>query len=381
MQQRIQQQLAKLKQLNLTRKINYKQQVAGSYIYIEDSKYIDFSSNDYLGLSQEKTVLQAAKEALDDFSLSATSSSWVNGLSSIHKNLNDEICRWLEAPSCALFSSGFMANLGTIESLCNREDVIFHDKDNHASLLSGVKLSRCKHYRYRHLDYNHLAQLYKQFHKKHNWIISDAVFSMSGKNANLSKIASLQDKNCGIIIDDAHGIGLFGKDGAGSFSKQGVCYLDNTVHIITFGKAIGSMGAAVIGSKETIEYIQQKANTMAYTTAMPPAIAAGTLKSIQLIRNDESYRQKLFSNIQLFNEILTTYGLIAQASESPIFKINAKSIEHSELWSRKLKAEKFWVHPVKPPSVANAGLRVIITARHTSSQLKLLGKAINATWS
>ena len=379
MQQRIQNQLHKLKQLQLIRSIHYKQKINSNILYVDGNKYINFSSNDYLGFSQNKKIISASTKTLDKFGLGSTSSSWVSGLSSIHKNLNEEICKWLNAPNCILFSCGFMANLGVIESLCNRHDIIFHDKSNHASLITAVKLSKCKHYRYKHLDYNDLKILYDKHQKTNNWIISDAVFSMSGASADLSKIKSIQKNNCGLIIDDAHGIGILGKNGNGSFNQQNISYEDSTVHIITFGKALGAMGAAVVGNKSIIDYIQQSASTMAYTTAMPPAIAAGILEGIKLINTNPVYLQKLYQNINLFSEILKKHDLSQTQHTSPIFKINTKSITECETWSKSLKEKGIWVHPVKPPSVAISGMRIIINAMHTTTQLNMLGSLLNDT--
>lgn len=379
MQQRIQNQLNSLQELQRIRNIHYKQKIDDNIIDINSIKYVNFSSNDYLGFSQNKEVIKAAAKTLDKFGISSTSSSWVSGLSSVHKNLNEEICKWLNAPSCILFSCGFMANLGVIESLCNRHDIIFHDKNNHASLITAIKLSKCKHYRYKHLDYNHLKELYSKYQKSHNWIISDSVFSMSGESANLSKIKSIQKNNCGLIIDDAHGIGILGKNGSGSFSQQAISYDNSTVHIITFGKALGAMGAAVVGNKNIIDYIQQSASTMAYTTAMPPAIAAGVLESIKLINTNPAYLQQLYQNINLFSRILKKHGLSQNDHTSPIFKINTNSIIESETWSKNLKKKGIWVHPVKPPSVAISGLRIIINAMHTTTQLNMLGNLLNET--
>lgn len=374
MLKRIKKQLLQLEEQNLKRNIIHKNANSNhTKITINNKDYIDFTSNDYLGLSNHPEVINAAQNTLQKYGVSASSSSWVSGLTDIHLELKETIATWLQQPKATLFSCGFMANIGCIQALCSRKDIVFHDKNNHASLIEAVKLTNCKHYRYHHLDHAHLKKLLNQHHQQYNWVITDAVFSMSGKIAPLQKIQQLSKLNSAhLIIDDAHGIGVLGKNGSGTLNALNIESSANNLHIITFGKAIGTMGAAVAGDANTIEMIEQSAKAIAFTTAMPPCIAASSLASINLIKNNPAIRKKLINNLQYFKLLAKQENLAIDIDKTPIIKLNSQSIEQSIEWSKILQQHQIWAHPVRPPSVIWPGLRIIINAKHTKSELEQL---------
>ena len=364
------------------RPIRTRQASTGPYINIADQSYLSFCSNDYLGLSQHPYVNEACKQAIDVFGVGSTASQWVCGYTDAHHALSEALVNWLDCQRVALFPSGYMANLGVLQALTQRHDHIFHDRENHASLIDAVQLTRCPHTRYRRTALPRLTTHLQHHTAPRSWLVTDAVFSMSGAVAPLEHLAQLtQSTHTGFIVDDAHGIGVLGPKGQGALSYTQTKLNQVTAYIITFGKAFGTAGAAVCGQKDLIEYIQQQARTLAFTTAPPPSIAAATLASLECMQNHPEYRLKLQSNIEYFYAKALSLQLKVTSQPTPIIFISTGDSTLALQWSDALKQSGIWVHPVRAPSVPphQAGLRITLSSNHTRAHLDQLLETLHAT--
>ena len=358
-----------------------RQAVDGAYVNIQQKSYLNFCHNDYLGLSQHPKVVEAAQSALSEFGVGSTASQWVLGLSETHEALKHTIAEWLNQPKATLFSSTFLANLGTMQSLIKRHDTVFHDRENHASLIDAIRSTRCHQKRYSRSE--KLSQLTEGLAKSNDdhlrWIITDAVFSMSGAQAPLKPLTKLAKQfKAQLIIDDAHGIGVLGQSGAGTASQQTIKPSQLTAHIIGFGKALGTMGGAVAGDASLIDHIEQNARSLAFTTAPPTCVAAATLAAIKLIKQQPEILEKLQHNIHYF--VSHTQQIPQVYCENfAIVRLITKDRTLAHKCCHFLKQRGFWTHVVQPPSVAmaNTGLRITLSSLHSRNHIHQLLEAIH----
>lgn len=344
--------------------------------------YLNFCSNDYLGLSQHPETQAACHQGIDDFGVGATGSQWVCGYTAAHHDLAQALATWLGHEKVALFSSGYMANLGVLQALAHRHDWIFHDRENHASLIDAVRLTQCQHTRYQRTKLDQLKTQLQACQASKRWLITDAVFSMSGAIAPLQALSELaQPDAVGLIVDDAHGIGVLGPQGQGTLAHTQCSPSAVTAHIITFGKAFGTSGAAICGSQSIIDTIEQHARSLAFTTAPPPAIAAATLASLRCIQNHPELNATLHHNLQYIRRHAVPLGLNIKVSETPIIHAPTGASHTALQWAKDLKEHGIWTHPVRTPSVPQhqAGLRITLSALHTETHLDQLLEALHAT--
>ena len=244
------------------------------YIFTGGKRLINFSSNDYLNLSTDRELIGEFVEKYkndNEFIFSSASSRLLTGTSKIYKKLENHIASLFQKESCLLFNTGYQCNLGVVSSLVNRDDVIFSDKLNHASIIDGMKLSGTKFFRYRHLDYENLEELLKKNRNSYKkaFIISESVFSMDGDIADIRKLIELKQKyNAYLMIDEAHAFGVFGENLAGVSDENGI---RENVDIITatLGKSFGAMGAFCVSNKVIIYYLINKADSFIFSTALP----------------------------------------------------------------------------------------------------------------
>jgi len=354
-------------------------------IKINNRWALNFSSNDYLGLTQNKDIKSSIINGIKKYGNGSGSSHLISGHYSIHDEIEKLISSNLLFNKSILFTSGFAANLGVITSLCARNDVIFSDKLNHASLNEAALLSKSRFVRYKHLDLQHLEQLLKKYDGRRKLIISDTIFSMDGDLINLPELLDLCDKyDAYLYIDDAHGFGVLGRNGKGTLEHY-YPKLDfspnlkkRIIYMFTLGKSVGVSGAIVLASNQIIDYLIQKAKTYIYTTALSPALANGILTSLKIISKDKELRKKLLENISFFRKTIKNKKLLGD-SITPIQPIFINDTNKSIKLSKKLLEKGFYVPVIRPPTVPQntARLRISISSLHEIQNIKELAELIN----
>ena len=348
-------------------------------VCVDGANYLAFCSNDYLGLANHPRVVAAFKRGADQYGVGSGASHLVLGHSKVHHQLEDALAEKVGRDRALLFSSGYMANVGVINALVDSGDTVFEDKLNHASLLDGGLISKAKFQRYLHNDVESLRRKLSVDSDKATGntklIVTDSVFSMDGDIAPLTDLAAMcQQQDAMLMVDDAHGFGVMGDKGAGALSANGLTQDDVPVLMATLGKALGTAGAFIAGSDELIEYLIQEARTYIYTTALPPAVAAATLESLQLLI-DESWRQdKLQQLIQRFRRGAQSLGLNLMASSTAIQPVMVGEPEKALAMSQKLQDRGLLVTAIRPPTVpkGTARLRITLSASHSEENIDQL---------
>ena len=378
--------LKDLKEKSLLRKrvvINSRKK---NLIKINGKWLINFSNNDYLGLSQDISIKKAIINGIKKYGNGGTSSNLVSGHTEVHQNIEDITKNNIGFESSILFSSGYLANLGLITTISDKDSFIYADKLNHASLNDACILSRAKFFRYPHNDMELLERLLKKNKtKKKKLIVTDGVFSMDGDLADIPKLVQLAQKyDAYLYIDDAHGYGVIGKNGQGILE-----YFENTgpmkkiprdriIYTITLSKAVGVSGALVNACKNIINLVVNKSRTYIYTTAEQPALIMGVERSFEIIKKNYSLRERLNKSINLFRKNINKKNLLTN-SITPIQPLIIESAEKTIKISEKLNSYGFHVPAIRPPTVPNKSsrLRISITALHSQADIKKLTKVIN----
>lgn len=378
--------LKDLKEKSLLRKrvvINSRKK---NLIKINGKWLINFSNNDYLGLSQDISIKKAIINGIKKYGNGGTSSNLVSGHTEVHQNIEDITKNNIGFESSILFSSGYLANLGLITTISDKDSFIYADKLNHASLNDACILSRAKFFRYPHKDMELLERLLKKNKtKKKKLIVTDGVFSMDGDLADITKLVQLAQKyDAYLYIDDAHGYGVLGKNGQGILE-----YYENTgpmkkiprdriIYTITLSKAVGVSGALVNACKNIINLVVNKSRTYIYTTAEQPALIMGVERSFEIIKKNYSLRERLNKSINLFRKNINKKNLLTN-SITPIQPLIIESAEKTIKISEKLNSYGFHVPAIRPPTVPNKSsrLRISITALHSQADIKKLTKVIN----
>ncbi|HEL7750120.1 TPA: 8-amino-7-oxononanoate synthase [Stenotrophomonas maltophilia] len=338
-----------------------------------------FCSNDYLGLAQQFSVVNALQDAAAREGAGAGASHLVCGHHAMHEALEREVAEWLGYPRALLFGSGFAANLAVQQALLSEEnDVCVQDKLNHASLLDATRLAGARLRRYPHLDAEGAMRQLKHAPDGAAMLATDGVFSMDGDIAPLralSLVARLQQAL--FYVDDAHGVGVVG-DGRGAVAAAGLGVDDVPLQLVTLGKALGGSGALVLGRDDLIEHLAETARPYIYTTAVPPAMAAAALEAVRLARRDHWRRSKLADLIALFRSEARRHGLDLMASDTPIQPLLCGDDHAAVAMSTTLEQAGWLVGAIRPPTVpeGKARLRVTLSALHTPEQVRGLVEAI-----
>ena len=378
--------LKDLKEKSLLRKrvvINSRKK---NLIKINGKWLINFSNNDYLGLSQDISIKKAIINGIKKYGNGGTSSNLVSGHTEVHQNIEGIAKNNIGFESSILFSSGYLANLGLITTISDKDSFIYADKLNHASLNDACILSRAKFFRYPHNDMELLERLLKKNKtKKKKLIVTDGVFSMDGDLADITKLVQLAQKyDAYLYIDDAHGYGVLGKNGQGILE-----YFENTgpmkkiprdriIYTITLSKAVGVSGALVNACKNIINLVVNKSRTYIYTTAEQPALIMGVERSFEIIKKNYSLRERLNKSINLFRKNINKKNLLTN-SITPIQPLIIESAEKTIKISEKLNSYGFHVPAIRPPTVPNKSsrLRISISTLHSQADIKKLTKVIN----
>jgi 8-amino-7-oxononanoate synthase len=365
----------------LLRRVRTVSEIAGTSVLIDGRRLRNFASNDYLGLAQHPALVEALVAAAKCSGVGASAAHLLGGHRDEHAQLEAELASWTGRERALLFSTGYMANLGVMQSLLDPRAVCVQDKLNHACLIDGARLSGARMKRYRHGDVDSARRQLLSDPGAAVLLASDGVFSMDGDIAPLAELAALcREQQATLMIDDAHGLGVLGNDGAGSVAEAGLGEEDVPVLMATLGKALGVAGAFVAGSAALIEGLLQFARTQIYTTAMPPALAAATRVAVRIARDESWRREKLQRLITQFRDGATQRGIALAPSRTPIQPVLIGDSDASTRISARLEAAGFFVPAIRPPSVPDnsARLRVTLSAAHEESEVEHLLDSLSA---
>ncbi|TNV21513.1 8-amino-7-oxononanoate synthase [Buttiauxella sp. B2] len=352
------------------------QQGSARYLVQDGTRYLNFSSNDYLGVSQHAEVITAWQQGAEIYGVGSGGSGHVTGYNEAHQQFEQQLAAWLGFPRALLFISGFAANQAVIAALAEKTDSIIADKLSHASLLEAAMHSPAQLRRFAHNDVASLQTLLAQQTDGEQLVITEGVFSMDGDAAPLAEIAQATRYVGGLLmVDDAHGIGVIGSEGRGSCYQQQV---QPDILVVTFGKAFGVSGAAVLCSEPMANYLLQFARHLIYSTAMPPAQAYALSAALDVVRRNESRRVQLQANIARFRKGAEQLPLKLMASQTAIQPLIVGENQIAVNLAATLREQGFWLTAIRPPTVpaGTARLRVTLTASHTSDDIDSLLEAL-----
>ena len=340
---------------------------------VDGKRYRHFSSNDYLGLSQHPAVLDGWRRGAPG----AGASGHVTGYSHLHAELETQLARWLGYERALLFISGFAANQAVVHLLAQKQDRLIADRLAHASLLDAASHTPAALRRFHHNDVASLAQRLASPCDGATLVITEGIFSMDGDSAPLAAIADTTRRAGGwLLVDDAHGIGVTGEQGRGSCWQQGV---KPDLLVVTFGKAFGVSGAALLCDETTADYFLQFSRHLIYSTAMPPAQASALLAALHEVQRGDALRQRLHANIQRFRAGAAALPWSLMASESAIQPLVVGENSAALRLSQRLARAGCWVSAIRPPTVPSgtARLRITLTAAHQESDIDALLEALH----
>jgi len=363
----------------LTRQRRAREFAPPPFAILDGRSVINFCSNDYLGLSGHPALIKATREGLDEYGLGSGASQLVCGYSAVHKELEERLAEHTGRSRAVLFSNGYMANLAIIDSLLGKGDCVFGDRLNHASLIDAARLSRAVYKRYPHGDVNALTRLLQHNDTGKALVSTDAVFSMDGDIAPLKEMVHLCTEHGALLsVDDAHGFGVLGRKGAGTLEQLGLGPEQVPLLMATFGKALGGFGAFVAGDELIIDNLVQRARTLIYTTAPPPALAKAALRALTLLTEEAWRREKLSELTEHFIQGAREHGLPLAGSTTPIQPVILGTAAKAVMVSRQLLERGFWVTAIRPPTVpqGTSRLRITLSAAHEIAHIDALLDAL-----
>jgi 8-amino-7-oxononanoate synthase len=364
---------------SLLRRLRTVESIDGARIVIDGRALFDFASNDYLGLTQHPALVEALTRSAEQWGVGSTAAHLLGGHRAEHAALEEKLARWTGRERALLFSTGYMANLGAMQALIGAGDVCVQDKLNHASLIDAAKLCGAQLKRYVHADAISAGRQLATQPGLPALLATDGVFSMDGDIAPLADLAALcKTQGATLMVDDAHGIGVLGGDGAGSLSEAGLDADQAPLLMATLGKALGVGGAFVSGSAALIDGLVQFARPHIYTTATPPALAAAASVAVDIARFEGWRRDKLVRLIEHFRRGAVERGIDLLPSRTPIQPVLIGASKAASLASQALEGEGFFVPAIRPPTVpqGKSRLRVVLSARHEESEVEQLLNAL-----
>ncbi len=349
----------------------------GAWVKISGKEVLNFSSNNYLGLANHPDTVKAARKAIEKYGVGPGAVRTIAGTMTLHEKLEEKLAEFKKVEAALTFQSGFNANLAVISAVVGKGDIIYSDELNHASIIDGCRLSGAKVKVYKHGDMDSLQEVLEEEREGRGLIVTDGVFSMDGDIAKLDEIAELAEKyNVLTMVDDAHGEGVLGSYGRGivdHFNLHG----EVDIEIGTFSKALGTVGGCVAGSKTLVEYLKQKARPFLFSSAVTPADVAATIKSVEILKKDDSLVQKLWASGDYFKDNMKKAGFDTGDSQTPITPVMIGEAGTAATFSKRLFEEGVFAQSIGYPTVprGKARIRVMISAVHSRDDLDFaLGK-------
>jgi 8-amino-7-oxononanoate synthase len=364
-----------LREKKLLRRLTSIDSEADTTVTINGKTLLAFCSNNYLGLANHPALKEAAMAATQTWGVGAGASRLISGNIRLYEMLENEVARFKLCDHAIVFPSGYAANVGALSAIIGEADLVLFDRLNHASLLDGVRLSGGRLRVYRHKDMEQLrALLGKRAAQQKAIIVTDGIFSMDGDIAPLPEIVALAGQYDAIIyLDDAHATGVLGKTGRGTCEHFGI-KSDRMIQMGTFSKALGGLGGFVAGSSSLIQFLINKARSLIYTTALPPAVLATATAALQLIQNDSGRKERLWANTNRLRQAMTDLGFCVGSSETPIIPLIVKDADKAVAASSMLLEEGIYLPAIRPPTVpkGQARLRATLMATHSPEQIGYL---------
>jgi 8-amino-7-oxononanoate synthase len=372
--------LAALDDRGLRRTRRTLQSPQGARVTVDGREFVTFCSNDYLGLANDPRLVEAARAAALRYGVGAGASHVVTGHTEAHAALEDALARFVGLPRALLFSTGYMANIGIVTALAGREDDVYADKLNHASLNDAVLLSRASFRRYPHGDLAALERLLAASRARRRLVVTDAVFSMDGDIAPVPELLALCERyDAWLVIDDAHGFGVLGRGGRGTLEHFGV-RSPRIVYMATLGKAAGVYGAFAAGEDALVETLLQRARAYIYTTATPPLLAHALLASLEAIAQEGWRREHLQRLVASFRAGLAGSRYALLPSSTAIQPVIVGDNGAVLALAQALGERGLLVPAIRPPTVpaGTARLRVSLSAAHGAQDVEHLVDALRA---
>ena len=363
--------LARLREAGLHRRLRPLSSGPGSHVSLDGRRVVLLCSNDYLGLAGDPRVREAAAAGAREWGAGAGASRLISGDLTLHHELEQELARFKGYEACLLFGSGYLANTGVIAALAGPGDVILSDAHNHASIIDGCRQSRAQTIVYEHCDLDSLAAGLAQAHGRPALIVTDAVFSMDGDLAPLNEMVTLaQAYGARMLVDEAHATGVIGSDGRGLVSALG---LESEVDVVigTLGKALGSYGAFACSNRTTADFLVNRARTLIYSTALPPASIAAALCALRILNDAPELVARLHANARLLRGELRERGFAVSLDPMPIVPLLIGSPSDATSVSEAALRDGILAQAIRPPTVPDgtSRLRLVATAAHAEEDL------------
>lgn len=373
----LQSELALREKRQQIRKLHVTENGPDCWIIKDGKRLLNLASNNYLGLAGDKRVIEAAIEAVSLYGAGATASRLIVGNYPLYEETEQDIANWKGTESALLIGSGYTANLGALSALLGRNDVVYSDRLNHASITDGIILSRAEQKRYKHNDLEHLEKLLQETPaNKRKLIVTDTVFSMDGDTAYLCELVHIKEKyNALLMIDEAHASGVYGQNGAG-LAHEMAEHID--LHMGTFSKALGCSGAYLAGSKLLMDYLINTMRSFIFTTGMPPSTVGSIKRAIEIVRDESTRRTLLMQNGTLLRGLLKQAGFNTGNSSTHIVPIVVGSNEATISFSQMLQEKGIAAIAVRPPTVPenSSRIRLTVTSEHRSEEIQWAVKVI-----
>ncbi len=345
---------------------------ADSEVVIDGRKLIMVGSNNYLGLTQDPRVKEAAIKAVQEFGSGCTGSRFLNGTLSLHVELEEKLAEFMNAEAALVFTTGFLTNLGTISTIAAKDDVIYTDRNNHACIIDGARLSFARMVKFKHDNMRDLDRLLSASDPDAGkLIVVDGVFSMEGSLTNLPEIVNLAKKyQARVMVDDAHSIGVFGKNGRGTAEHFG---LEKDVDIVmgTFSKSFASLGGFISAKAKVIDYIKHHSRALIFAASMPPASVASVIAALKIIKSEPERRELLWKKVRKMKTAFDQLGFDTCGSNSPVVPIViGDMLDTFKFWKRLFESGVF-ANPAVPPAVppGKSLIRTSYMATHTDAEL------------
>ncbi|MDT9687639.1 8-amino-7-oxononanoate synthase [Streptomyces sp. P9(2023)] len=329
-----------------------------------ESELLDLASNDYLGLTRRTEVTEAAAEAARRWGAGSTGSRLVTGTTRLHARLERELAEFCGFEAALVFSSGYTANLAALTALSGRDALIVSDAANHASLVDGCRLSRAETAVVPHADPEAVRKTLQAHPDRRALVVSDSVFSVDGDRAPLAELAdACRAHGAGLVVDDAHGLGVLGDGGRGAPHAAGLAGDPDVVATLTLSKSLGSQGGAVLGPARVIEHLVNAARTFIFDTGLAPAAAGAALASLRLIQAEPGLAERVRTVASTLHRMLTAAGLAAVRPDAAVVSVRAPSPEAALRWAADCREQGIAVGCFRPPSVPDGVSRLRLTAR------------------
>ncbi len=352
---------------------------AGTIAKVDGREMLMFASNNYLGLAGDRRLIDAAISATEMYGTGATGSRLVTGHLALHEELETAIANLKNTEDALVFSSGYLANLGVISAIVGARDLILGDEYNHSCLKKGAVISGATAIDYQHLDLADLTAKLQANRTKYRrcLITTDSVFSMDGDLAPLREIMDLaNDYDCMVLVDEAHGTGVFGDRGGGLTQALGI--QQDLIQVGTLSKALGSLGGYVAGSAKLIDFLRNRAATWIYTTGLSPADTGAAIAAIKIVKVENALRDQLWQNVGFCKQGLQSLGINAIAFDSPIIAIAVGDIAQTMQIATQLRENGIFAPAIRPPTVPTPRIRLTLMASHTPEQIQYLMQCLQA---